>query len=465
MAASLDRRRLLQSAGTIAGGLAVSPMLRLQAPGTASAAGVLTQQTACGAFLYPEASGVIGNGSVDDTRAFGRLLERASREGRTIFIRAGLRILVQSDLYLYGNASIIGESQTDSQIILSTGPGTTPTRWVHCGLASGSTAPRLWTGKLDNITFKVKALSQHKQVIALYTAENFALTNCIVDQRELRQDACNCVTSGYVSLCTPNGASGSCLPRNGQILNNRLLGAVNGSVGEGMGGAGINLIGADALLIAGNYIEGFNDDAIAVINSTNCTIRDNRAKGIRSRIASFGGKFNSIVNNYLERQPGADGIWQPAAIFYATHLAAGPTPEQIKFLNNTAVLPAAAPDAGNTPIDFMLIGGVNGCIVSGNTFINDSQQTRRPQLRLLPFGSDPNLPGDQISRPRSVEIGDNIMGGAFPGAVEEQLGGGPSGPILYRSNIASAYNIQHPNSLRVLALTSAGEWVDSNLTI
>jgi hypothetical protein len=101
----------------------------------------------------------------------------------------------------------------------------------------------------------------------------------------------------------------------------------------------------------------------------------------------------------------------------------------------------------------MLIGGVHGCVVHGNMFINNSRQTVLPRLCLIPMGLDPNLPGDHVSRPRSVEISGNIMSGSFPGTIDEQLGEGPNGPITYGGNIASDFTIKHPNSFRIAALT------------
>jgi hypothetical protein len=220
-------------------------------------------------------------------------------------------------------------------------------------------------------------------------------------------------------------------------------------------------------LIAENCVQGFRDDAIAVISCANCVIRDNWAKGIDSRIGSLSGKHNTFINNYLERQPGNDGVWHSPTTFYVTNLASSsgipPTPEDIKFIAKTAVLPAGAPDSG-VATEFLLLGGVNGCVVYGNSFINNSNQTKRPHLRLIPQGFDPTLPGDKVSRPVSVAIINNIMSGKFPGTIEDTIGGGPAGPIIYAGNIASAYTILHPNSFRVSA-TKDGSCVDSNVII
>jgi hypothetical protein len=415
-------------------------------------------------FVNPRDYGVVGDGKVDDSVGMNACLKYASDVGKSVLIGADMRIRVTRKLFIYGNASIVGESRESSMVILQTLPGEPPApeHWIHCGIAASSMAPRTWRGRIDNVQFLLK--SPTAEVVTFHAAENVAFTNCIIDQVALGHQAGNCLKSGFSNLCSPGG---SCTPRYGQIVNNTLRAWADGAP-VGGGGGGINLGNADSILIAGNHIEGFGDDAIAVISCQHCVIRDNWARGIRSRIGSFSGRQNSFYNNYLERQPGRDGVWQPAAMFYATFLqspyAIPPTPENITFSGNQAVLPAGAPDAGNTPADFMLIGGVHGCVVHGNIFINNSRQTVLPRLRLIPMGLDPNLPGDHVSRPRSVEISGNIMSGSFPGTIEEQLGEGPNGPITYGGNIASGFTIKHPNSFRIAALTIADPpvVVDSN---
>ncbi len=67
------------------------------------------------------------------------------------------------------------------------------------------------------------------------------------------------------------------------------------------------LVDEDGGLIAGNRIEGFADDAIALIDCRRCVVRDNWVKGIRSRIAAFSGQDITFHSNFLERQAGADG--------------------------------------------------------------------------------------------------------------------------------------------------------------
>jgi len=426
--------------------------------GSAALASLTTFATIAGAatsqsVINPRDYGVVGNGKVDDSIALNKCLKAASDTGKTVLIGAGMSIRVTSSLFIYGNASIVGENRESSLIILQTlsGEPPAPDHWFHCGIAGGSTVPQTWRGRIDNVQFLLKTPTA--EVITFHAAENFVFTNCIIDQVALGHQAGNCLKSGFSNLCSPGG---SCIPRYGQVTNNTLRAWADGAP-VGGGGGGINLGNADSILIAGNHIEGFGDDAIAVISCQNCVIRDNWARGIRSRIGSFSGKQNTFCNNYLERQPGHDGVWQPAATFYATFLqspyAIPPTPEDITFSGNQAVLPAGAPDAGNTPADFMLIGGVHGCVVHGNMFINNSRQTILPRLRLIPLGLDPNLPGDHVSRPCSVEISENIMGGSFPGTIDEQLGGGPNGPISYDGNIVSGVTIKRANLFRFVALT------------
>jgi len=253
-------------------------------------------------------------------------------------------------------------------------------------------------------------------------------------------------------------------------VNNTLQGSALGRISEA-GGAGINLSNARFLFIAGNRIKGFNDDAIALISSENCVIQGNWAKGIESRIAVYSGKHNAVIGNYLERQPGADGVWPLATTFYTTALAdlsnipsTSPRPEDVKFIGNTAVLPANAPPASE--VDFLLIGAVDGCLAHGNTFINNSS-ARRARIRLLQLGTDSD---GRLSVPGAVQIANNIMSGENPGTIEEDQNiqtlpaGHVVGPLIYAGNIASDYEINHPNSFMVSALTPDGSCVNSNQT-
>ena len=92
--------------------------------------------------------------------------------------------------------------------------------------------------------------------------------------------------------------------------------ALGGEPGDG--GAGINLIDASYLTVSSNRIEGFRDDGIAMIGCSDSFVTDNWVKGIDS---------------YLERQPGADGIWHTGTSFYATFMQSEslrpPTPQNI----------------------------------------------------------------------------------------------------------------------------------------
>jgi hypothetical protein len=341
---------------------------------------------------------------------------------------------------------------------------------VLCGVASASDpTPRTWTGRIENMQFltevplrDVPVDRPQGELITFLAAKGFAFANCVVDQRPVGHRASNCLRSGFPpeSICA---AGPACVPSNGTVVGNMLLGSALGAI-VGGGGAGINLNDARSIVIADNRIEGFADDAIAVISSHGCVVRDNRVRGIRSRIAAFSGADNTFLGNHLERQPGADGVWQPATTYYAAFLAdvaARPSfsarAARITFVGNTAVQPANVP-AGSEPADFVLLGGVDDCVVHGNLFVNDSAD-QAGRIRYAPIGLDPD---GTPSVPGAVQLTHNVMTGAFPGTIEERVGSVPAGPFVYAGNLASSYVIDHPNSFRVSALTPGGACVDSN---
>jgi hypothetical protein len=402
---------------------------------------------------------VAGDGVTDDSVALTNCLKDASDNAKTVFIPSNMNIRVTRNLFIYGNASIVGENKYRSRITLdgdleASGAGMSA-YWVNCGIAGKGGAVSTWTGSISNVHFSVTAKGSGTgaalHALQFHRADDFAFENCIIDLRPVGHANRAAMASQIDgNWCSSPGTA------HGRIVNNMVFGQNNGNPSTG-GSGGINLVGLQYGLIAGNRVEGFADDAIAMINCSHCIVRDNWVKGVRSRIAAFSGNDIVFIANYLERQAGADGVWVANTDFYAAYLAgsASAAPENIKFIGNTALLPATAPDGGGYH-NFLDLGGVRGCVASGNIFINDSNQSNKPRLLTWvftafpgwtdPTGKDP--PGK--SRPYRVMLTNNLMTGEYPGRIEEAavLADDLVGPIIYEGNLASAYVVFGSNSYR-----------------
>ena len=408
-------------------------------------------------YVRPADFGVVGNGTTDDGAAFASCLTFAGNNDKTVFIPAGMNIRVTRNLFVFGNASIVGEDRYQSKITLdgdleALGAGMSA-YWVSFGIVGKGGTVRPWTGEVDNVQFVVTAAGSGTgavlQVIQFHRAEDFAFRNSIIDLRPVGHAARSAMVSQLDGVwCSSPGTF------RGKIVDNIMLGASNGTPATG-GSGGINLVALDRGLIAGNRIEGFADDAIAVIIAKHCVIRDNWVKGVRSRIAAFGGNDHTFIGNYLERQAGADGNWVASSDFYTSFLASPffAAPENVKFIGNTAVLPAAATDGGGYH-NFLSLGGVRGCVASGNILVGDSNQTNRPRIATYVFTAFPGwvdptgLDPVGKSRPRSMVLTNNVMTGQYPGRIEEAavLATDMVGPIVYQGNLASGYNVFGSNS-------------------
>ncbi|MCC7357831.1 MAG: right-handed parallel beta-helix repeat-containing protein [Anaerolineales bacterium] len=406
--------------------------------------------------------GVVGDGATDDTAALAACLQQAGQLGQTAFLRAGLNVRVTGNLFLYGHASLVGENPDDCTITLdgdleASGAGMSA-YWFNCGIPSKGGTPATWTGRITGVQFRITlaglGTAPYLHLLQFHKAAHFELKNCRFDLTPVGHAPVAALVSQLDgNWCASPGTT------HGRIEDNLFLGASHGSPATG-GSGGINLVGLDGGLIAGNVIEGFADDAIALINCRRCVVRDNWVKGVRSRIAAFSGNDITFLSNRLERQPGADNAWVLDTDFYTAHPAgpASAAPENIKFIGNTAVLPGAAPSGGWH--NFLDLGGVRNCVASGNLFINDSNQVNPPRLLTWvftafpgwtdPTGNDP--PGK--ARPYRVVLTNNLLTGQYPGRIEEAavLAADLVGPIVYQGNLAGGFNVFGSNSF----------WEDSN---
>ncbi len=404
-------------------------------------------------YLDPRDFGVVGDGVTDDSAAFAGCLAAASNGGRTVFIKAGMNIRVTTNLFIHGQANLLGENKSQCQITLDAPlPLSSFAYWINFGIPGKGETPDTWTGRVQNLRFVTTSnalgLRDYLQVVQFHKAHDFAFEECVIDLTALgHAPAAAMVSQIDGNWCSSPGTS------QGRIVNNIVSGQSNGSPATG-GSGGINLVGLDRGLITGNHIEGFADDAIALIDCRHCVVRDNWIKGVRSRIAAFSGRDITFMANYLERQAGHDGVWVTNTDFYAAYLAGASSaaPENIKFIGNTAVLPAAATGEGYH--NFLDLGGVRGCVASGNIFINDSNQVNLPRLltwvfTAFPTWVDPTGQDPQgKSRPYRVVLTNNLLTGQYPGRIEEAavIAADLVGPIVYQGNLAGGYNIIGTNS-------------------
>ncbi|MBI5824549.1 MAG: hypothetical protein HZB18_11015 [Chloroflexi bacterium] len=423
--------------------------------------------------------------------------------------------------------------------------------WINFGIPAFGGELRAWTGQIRNITLRVTAngkcdgtvqsnqesqvvlvemmklwdeargevIAQFKEykeqpslgnMIMLHRAENFVIENCIFDLRPIEHiNGGNCIGGGQPT----HWYSGSFYPspalNHGVIRNCKLFGAAYGeprpfrnSEGKitvnGGGGAAINIGGGQrgdegftrSLVIENNYIEGFKDDAIALIACSDCVVQFNYAKGLQSRIGAFSGSNNKFIGNVLERQPGKDGRWYieesryPASDFFYCGMIPGQRsrPKNMRFERNFGYLPREAPnpqDAKGNPLRyaFMAIAGAESCEVVDNIFRNDSRQDKLPCILVTAIVDHEGIKGCKNSegkyyayktyayQPGKVCVRDNIMEGNCPGEIIEKfetqnhLQPGPEvddpckpyladgesdfvGPITYQDNVAGGYDIQ-----------------------
>jgi len=100
-----------------------------------------------------------------------------------------MRVRVSTNLFLYGNGSIVGESNRTSRIILGSTSGFTvpdqPGRpWILLGRGAADPTPRTWTGRVDDVQFltevplrNVPENEDQGELITFLKAQNFAFEN------------------------------------------------------------------------------------------------------------------------------------------------------------------------------------------------------------------------------------------------------------------------------------------------
>ncbi len=273
-------------------------------------------------------SDLFADGKTDDTVEFQRLLEQSSKHGNPICLKRGMKIRTTGPLYAWKKARITGPKNHTAEIILDA-VLTGGKRWINFGThpppppAEGEEEPKYpvlrWTGSMECVKLVVRPQCNYleqavTELVYIHAGDGFTIDNCFFDQTRMDQLAGNCIKTGY-ALLTENGAGVKVGP--GRITNNRLYGRTRGCITK-HGGAGINLSDAFDIEIMGNVIDGFGDDAIYLVDSMDCTVEGNDAKGVESRIGAEGGSGHTFKLNTLERQPGGiDGHWAPTSTFFS----------------------------------------------------------------------------------------------------------------------------------------------------
>ena len=386
---------------------------------------------------------LVGDGTTDDTIAFRRALSDASFSGRVLKLGPGTYRI--TDWWaLWGFGCLEGESRHSTRILIDV---KSPTKyWGHIGARDAAKGQRVapWFGHIKEVGFIATSENKAQHLIQLHGAANgWSIEDSNFDITAMGHSECNIFSSHIEHVQYPLCQDGT--------IKNCFCTARNDVIDTG-GCGGLNLVLPRRVKVDGNYLYGFADDPLAIIDGECCKVMHNFCTSTRGRLALFGGVACTLFDNNMERIPGTSGNWSNGSDLIAAYVAGvdSRAPTGHKIIDNTAHLP-------NGPTGYHSLlncGGVRNSSVKGNILNSDCATASavygiRNGTYDFPGWKDPSgVDTDSRSRPRDITFSGNKMTGKRPGTIEEQCPGAPSnmpGPFYYTGNTGK-HNIISPNS-------------------
>lgn len=402
--------------------------------------------------------GVVGDGATDDFLALQAAFSDASLHGKTLLFPTGCWCKVSfttqnANLFLYGNASIIGAGARSCGFKITKNYNHTGHAPLFCfGIPSKGAAVNAWTGAMDNLGFELIAgCSSFERLCHFYEWQNARVTNNWYDGRAVTWPVAG-FSGGFLSSnIQATWATGQTDAYGIVVDNNEMHASANYQNNEAWGFTNLH----DSI-ITRNRSYGFSDDC-AIHGGSNIIVEGNTHSTVLGRF--YGEDCQNVTwsKNYLTRCKLPDGTWQDGsggtAGFrvsmtgtYAVNNSL-PANSNIRLLNNTVVIPSGA----WLGVGFYVENVQNGLIIDGNFVDNaGSADTTTNMLSVVqstlmgswtgPVGN-PDYSNGGVVRLRNTKISNNHCVGSGWADGEGSLGisaaaGAPGilGPIDVTNN-------------------------------
>lgn len=386
-----------------------------------------------------EFSHAIGDGIADDTDRFQLALTECSVKGLICFIPTQTRLLITHEVYLWGNARLIGSDET-SVIAIQT--GATP-YVINIGIRGPQQLETVWNGVITNVTFEADDNGTGRMIYFWRTDG----AKIVKNRFNLGSSRYGPMSSGNNNAIVVNG-NVNCVRRNISIKEN----VITATLSDANGNEGIGLNQWNGAEIIRNTINGVADDMIGIHFSENIRIDENNVSGIDGRILIANSRVVDVINNHVTRSASrGDGSWHVGiSLIYIGHendsTHAFPAPTQITVRGNILTYQPGAIDNGAA----IYVYGPRHVVIDGNTVVNNSATATAAGIHVLPFvyslgvWTDPDgLDNDNVSRVHTVEIkNNNLSAGTFSLPLREtgQTCAYYQGPVYIHDNVAGSFS-------------------------
>lgn len=383
-------------------------------------------------------SGAVGDGITDDTAQVQLALTKCSNEGLTCVIGTGKNFLITSELYLWGDANLLGRDDTSR---LSIQTGTIP-YVLNIGISGVNQIQPVWHGTIMNVTF-IGVDNGTGRLIFFWRADGIRiLENTFL----IGNSAYGPTSSGNNANILTDGP-GVYVRKNALIADNVIL--ANGENASGNEGIGLNQWdGAD---ITRNIVTGVADDMIGIHFSRNIRVYENEIAGIDGRLFIANSSNVTIRNNKVARiaSPTTGEWFVGVALIYIGHEGdishTFEAPTLINVQGNQLTYNAGAIDNGAA----IFIFSPRLVTVQQNIVINNSATASDVGIHILPFTyvngtwNDPAGLDTNVARVYETLVRDNnLTAGTFSTRLIEtgQTCAYYFGPINIGNNVAKSFS-------------------------
>lgn len=375
-----------------------------------------------------------GDGIIDDTENLQKALTICSEKGLTCRFPSGKNFLVTSPIYLWGDASLKGESGMGG---ITFNVKSSP-YLMNVGISGPNKLEKPFTGAISGIRFNVKG-GDGGRILFFWRTIGAGIYNNVFDVGGYAYSA---TSSGNDNAWVKNGFKNT-IRKNITIVGNKIIAASND-----IGSEGIGLGHFDGVLIGENTITGVGDDPIGIHSCKNVNIINNNLTSVDGRIFVSNSQNVQISHNRHERTRSLkDGkFYKGISLLYigfeTFETNDFPAPSNIHVHHNYLYYPDGAVDHGAA----IYLYGPRATIIESNKVVNDSPFLTATALHLLPtpfvgsWGDPDRIDSSKMARVWDVEISKNSSEGMFP--LEMVMTGNCKeykGKVYIRNNTARSF--------------------------
>jgi hypothetical protein len=404
-----------------------------------------------------EQYGAVGDGKHDDSQA----LQSAIKSGKTILVD-NKTYLINHNIYLYGASSIVGKTNSVFKLTDDLSNADGKKVWFAIGITGKGLRPFTWTGKIANITFTAADNAVFNYCINLFNVNGGAISGCVFNWENLKISGTKGDPRG-LSIESINDASWC---RSSNIINLEIFQNKVLHKEDATGCEGIGISNGSNIKIHDNYVHGVADDAIAVHNTDEFEIVNNKCYTTQGRIMMENSKNGLVKDNYIERIPrqisgGFNGGGALCMVEIGMANKKAFKPSNIQIIHNYFKLPDGVP----SPTYMLRVMAVDNCTISDNTFECNTKngvsaiEIGMGNLRLITknsrtAGMNLSQINDLISPSNVTVTNNNCTGTNALGIYETGPRANFKGLFKYQSNNAKDYRV---NSEKAVFFNNKGK--------